>query len=101
MYAMRTSCPYSVRGRYELGYGYGHSSHVMLPGLTSEGAAAVWFCAAAGCEPATSAATDNANMTLFMVSPGLRPAAPACAPASAALWSPARSCTQSTTISVR
>ena len=39
MNAILTSWPYNVSGRYELGYGYGTSSHVMLPGFTSEGVA--------------------------------------------------------------
>src|SRR5262249_20759765 len=48
---MRTSCPYSVSGRYDDGDGYGHSSQLMLPGLTSVGvgtAGAVCACATAG-----------------------------------------------------
>src|SRR5262245_36830902 len=50
MYAIRTSCPYSVNGRYDERYGYGQSSQLMLPGVTSVGVATAAACA---CAPAS------------------------------------------------
>src|SRR5687768_16248553 len=39
------SCPYNVIGRYDTGYGYGTSSHVMLPSFTSVGVGGGVLCA--------------------------------------------------------
>jgi hypothetical protein len=46
MNAMRISWPYAVNWRYEDGYGYGTSSHVILPGFTSVGGGGGGACCA-------------------------------------------------------
>src|SRR5581483_2278867 len=74
MYAMRRSCPYSVTGRYELGYGYGTSSQVMLPGLTSVGLGVGAGCCADTTAPSASAsARDFIRRAVYLKSSAGRP----------------------------
>src|SRR5688572_9811193 len=68
---MRTSWPWSVSGRYDEGNGYGHSSHVMLPGFTSAGAGtagAVWAEALPAARSSAPANTRSRVISIICVS---------------------------------
>src|SRR5690349_13578515 len=69
---MRTSCVYTLMSRYLLGYGYGHSSQVMLPGLMSVGVGTggdtlcPWAAARAGASTTAAMKSNSERSTLRM-----------------------------------
>src|SRR2546425_8761271 len=68
MYEIRSSCPYSVIGNEDVGYGYATSSQLMLPGLTSAGAEATGpFCRANTPIGASRSTPISAGRKMFFI----------------------------------